>query len=262
VLTVNGGAPGNDPTVRPLDDVVLTGVNSQPALAGGSIITYQWEIVDAPVESSAALSTPSAMTTGFFFSSAGGNLQGIDVAGTFTVRLTVQDDQGLFSTNDARVTLNAVPSEALHVQLTWDKPTNDMDLHLIKGTGPYCSDESCYWANCKATSSSFPDWDGVSGRTAGDPSLDVDDLSGYGPENINVDLPIDSTYTTAVHFFSGSQSTFSTVKIFVNGGLAYESSRQTSNDDDFWEVAQIQWLNGGAIVVPIDNYDTNWSCPF
>lgn len=260
--TVNGSPATGDPTVRPLDDVVLTGVNSQPALAGGSITAYQWEIVDQPPESSAQLSTPNQMTTGFFFSSAGGNLQGLDVAGTFTVRLTVQDDQGLFSTNDARVSLNAVPSEALHVQLTWDKPVNDMDLHLVRGSGNYCSSDSCYWANCKATSSSFPEWDGVSGRTAGDPALDVDDLSGYGPENINVDLPVDDTYTTAVHYFSGSQSTFSTVKIYVNGGLAYESSRETASDDDFWEVAQIQWMNGGAIVVPIDNYQNNWSCPF
>jgi hypothetical protein len=262
VESVNGNPPAADPTVRPLDDVVLTGVNSQPALAGGSIVGYVWEIVQQPAESSVALSTPNQMTTGFFFSSGSGNLQGLDVAGTFIVKLTVQDDQGLFSTNEATVTLNAVPSEALHVQLTWDKPVNDIDLHLIKGSGPYCSDQSCYWANCKVTSSSHPEWDGQSGRSAGDPSLDVDDLSGFGPENINVDLPVDDTYTTAVHFFSGSQSTATTVKIFVNGGLAYESTVDLQTDDDFWEVAQVQWSNGGAIVAPIDNYSNNWSCPF
>ena len=100
------------------------------------------------------------------------------------------------------------------------------------------------------------------GRSAGDPSLDVDDLSGYGPENINVDAPVNGTYTAAVHFFSGSADTYVTVKIYVNGGLAHESSRQFTNDDDFWEVAQVQWLNGGAVVAPVDSFDTNWSCPF
>jgi hypothetical protein len=263
VDSINGNVVSDaDPQVRPLDDVVVTGVDSQPAIATGSIVSYSWTLTEKPAESSVQLSTPDQMTTGFYFSSAGGNYQGLDVAGTFVVSLTVTDDQGLTSTNEANVTLNSVPSEALHVQLTWDVATNDMDLHLIKGGGPYCSDNSCYWANCKETSVSRPEWDAVGGFTSGDPALDVDDLSGYGPENINVDLPVDDTYTTAVHYFSGSQATNSTVKIYVNGGLAFEQTRNTGADDDFWEVAQIQWANGGAIVVPVDSYDTNWSCPF
>lgn len=263
VKTVNGQAPqSGDVQVRPLDDVVLTGVNSQPAIATGSIMAYQWTIVEQPSESSAQLSQPSSMETGFYFSSSNGNQPGLDVAGTFVVRLAVTDDTGLTSTNDARVTLSSVPSERLHVQLTWDAPTNDIDLHFIRDSGPYCSDDDCHWANCKATSSSYPEWDGISGRSAGDPNLDVDDLSGYGPENINVDAPVNGTYTAAVRFFSGSASTYATVKIYVNGGLAHESGRQLTSDDDFWEVAQIQWLNGGAVVAPVNTYQSNWTCPF
>ncbi len=261
--SVNGSPPSGNVQVRPLDDVVLTGMNSQPAIASGSITSYQWSIVEQPPESSVELSQPNAMETGFFFSSSTGDRPGLDVAGTFVVSLTVTDDQGLTSTNDARVTLSSVPSERLHVQLTWDSQYNDLDLHLNRSGGPYCDDDnSCNWQNCKATSFSPPEWDGVSGRTAGDPSLDVDDLTGYGPENINVDAPGNDTYTSAVHYFSGSVETYATVKIYVNGGLAFERSAQVSNSNDKWEVAEVQWQNGGAIVAPIDNYLSNWGCPF
>jgi hypothetical protein len=262
VKSVNGTlVQQSSPSVRPLDDVVLTGTDSQAAVAGKLITSYAWTIVQKPVESSIQLTQPGAMETGFFFSSSGGNYQGLDVAGTFVVRLEVTDEDGLTSTNDARVTLNAVPSERLHVQLTWDTPVNDIDLHLIRGSGPYCSAQSCYYANCKPTSFNRPNWDGLPGHTAGDPTLDVDDLGGYGPENINIDQPIDSTYTVGVHFYSGNQPNNSTLKIFVNGGLAYEATRLLSSSDDFWEVAQIQWSQGAAIVVPVNGYQSNWNCP-
>lgn len=261
VKSVNGEAvQQSSPSVTPLDDVVLTGVDSQAAVNGKLITSYAWSIVQKPVESSIELTQPNAMETGFFFSSSSGDYQGLDVAGTFIVRLEVVDEDGLPSTNEARVTLNAVPSERLHVQLTWDTAVNDIDLHVIKASGPYCSAQSCYYANCKPTAFNRPDWDGVSGHTAGDPTLDVDDLSGYGPENINIDQPVDATYTTGVHFYSGSQPSNATVKIFVNGGLAYENTQLISSSDDFWEVAQIQWSQGAAIVVPVNGSNGNGSC--
>lgn len=261
VKTINGSVPPAGSTqVRPLDDVVLTGVNSQAALPTGQIMSYQWEIVEKPVESSVQLSQPNAMETGFFFSSSVGNRPGVDVAGTFVVRLRVTDDQGLTSTNDARVTLSSVPSERLHVQLTWDSPTNDIDLYLTNTSNFGCN-TSCNFRNCKPTNIlNYPEWDGISGRTAGDPTLDVDDLSGYGPENINVDAPVNGTYTAGVHAWSLSQTTTVTVKIFVNGGLAFEGYRTMSATDQFWRVAEVQWLNGGAVVVPVDTFQSNWSC--
>lgn len=263
VLSINGTPNSNpSPQVQPLDDVVLTGEDSVAASASGSIVAWHWEWVSKPPESSLDLTTPDQVTTQFYFSSAAGNVHGMDVAGTFVVRLTVTDDLGATSTNDARVTLNAVPSEALHVQLTWDAPVNDIDFHLKKGVNAdYCGQSGCYFGNCKAASGGHLEWDGVPGRTAGDPSLDVDDLSGYGPENINIDSPVDDTYTVGVHFWGGTQATWATVKIFVNGALREEYSRELTNSDDFWDVAQVQWANGGAIVIPVDDYWGNSSCP-
>lgn len=265
VQSING-SPNQEaaPLVQPLDDVVLTGVDSVAAEAGGQIVAYQWELIEKPVESSVTLTTPNQMTTQFSFSNgfnASGIVNGLDVAGTFVVRLTVTDDYGAVSTNDARVTLNSVPGEALHVQLTWDAPVNDLDFHLRKGPNAnYCGNSGCYYANCKASFASHLEWDGVAGRSAGDPSLDVDDLSGYGPENINIDAPSDDTYTVGVHFYSGSQATIATVKIFVNGALRDEYAREITSSKDFWEVAQVQWQNGSAVVTPVDDYSSSFSC--
>jgi hypothetical protein len=264
VASINGlpnSAPS--PTVEPLDDVVLTGVNSVPGNPSGSIVAYLWEITEQPPESSVSLTNPNGETSQFQFSSAVGTVNGLDVAGTFVVRLTVTDDLGGVSTNEATVTLNAIPTEALHVQLSWDTDSNDIDLHLMKDSGPWCSESACYYANCKATSYSRPDWDSDgTDSSPGDPVLDIDDLSGYGPENVNVDSPVDADYTVGVHFYSFSgPSNFATVKVFVNGALRAEYTRQMTTGRDFWDVSRVQWANGAAIVIPTDTYQTSWSCP-
>jgi hypothetical protein len=266
VLSINGTPNTNpSPQVQPLDDVTLTGVNSVASNVDGYIVSYHWEIVEQPAESSVILTSPDAETTGFQFDSASGTFTGLDVAGTFVIALTVTDDRDLVSTNEATVTLNSIPQEALHIQLTWDSPDYDFDLHVEKDGGPWCSQQSCYYGNCNASNSFFgrPEWDGLPGETDGDPSLDIDDLSGYGPENINIDAPVSGDYRIGVHAYSSlvDTETYATLKVFINGALAYEDSRLMASGRDFWEVSEVQWNNGAAIVFPVGNYSSNWSCP-
>ncbi|MBL90321.1 MAG: hypothetical protein CMH56_00720 [Myxococcales bacterium] len=259
------------PVIRPLDDVLLTGEESVPGTEDGYIATYLWELTEKPMESSATLSTPDAMTTQLQFDSANGTVNGIDVAGTFVVKLTVWDNFGAQSSNEATVTINSVPSDNFHIQLSWDVDANDMDLHLKRGTANYCSsDESCYYVNCKSTSfMGPPDWDNDGAQaSAGDPVLDIDDLCGYGPENINIENPGDGEYTIGVHFYGNTgcdtqteSATNTTIKVFVNGGLEAQYDRMMNANDDFWEVAKVQWNNGAATILPIDSYQGNWSCP-
>jgi hypothetical protein len=258
IATLNGQPYTAGAPIQPLDDVILTGLNSVAASSTGSIVSYHWAITSKPAESTVQLTAPDSMQTGFYFQSAGGNYQGLDVVGTFEVLLTVTDNQGAVSTNDARLQLASVPTEGLHVQLTWDVAQNDIDMHLLRNSGDYCSTDDCYYGNCKATASR-PNWDGQTTQY-GDPTLDVDDLSGYGPENINIDSPVDGTYRVGVHFFSGSTQTYVTAKIFLNGALRAEYTRQFTADDDFWEVADVQWSAGAAIVIPVDGFETDWSC--
>ena len=91
--------------------------------------------------------SPTSARTGFQFNSSGVDRPGLDVVGVYVVSLVAVDSQGSRSTNDARVTLSAMPGEAIHVQLTWDHATADLDLHLLRsGTGFDSND--CYFANC------------------------------------------------------------------------------------------------------------------
>lgn len=260
VKSVNGAASSAaSPAVEPLDNVVLSGDQSV-GQNGASITGYAWEIVEKPPESSVTLNAPSAMDTGFRFSSASGVVNGLDVAGTFVVRLTVTDSNGAVSQNDARVTLNAVPTEGLHIQLSWSSPENDIDLHLGRSNSPnWCSTDDCYYGNC-ATEITRPNWDGQSGRT-GDPSLDIDDLNGFGPENINIEAPVNGSYVIGVHAYGSANfdPTDVTVKIFVGGALADEIHGHLDRQDQFWEAARID-VNGTTTIVPVDTVSTNFTC--
>jgi len=259
VKSINGTPNSQQtPPVEPLDDVVLSG--DQSVAQQGTIVSYAWTIVEAPPESSARLSSPSAVDTGFEFDSAAGVVHGLDVAGTFRVSLVVTDSNGAQSSNDATVTLNAVPTEGLHVQLSWSASADDLDLHLGKGNAPdWCNASAdCYYGDCTANSFNAPNWDGQGGFTNGDPRLDIDDLEGFGPENINIETPVNGTYEIMVHAYSGNGSsgfgftaTDLEVKIFVGGALVSSMTGHFDHVDDFWTVAKVD-VNGGTTVTPID----------
>jgi hypothetical protein len=265
VKSVNNTPVGDEPTFAPLDDIVLTLEDSYARTPGATITAFEWWIINKPNESSADLTTPAAMTTRLHFNSSGTQHSGLDVAGTFEIGARVTDSNGVVSVNDARVVVQPIPSEALHVQLTWDSPDYDYDLHLIKDAGPWCSENSCYYANCGASSPfvTLPEWDGVAGASAGDPRQDINDLSGYGPENINVDAPVDAIYRIGVHAYSFSVTTevWATIKVYVNGALAYEDAREMSSGNAFWQPAEVEWSNGAATIYPVGLFqESEWAC--
>jgi len=241
---------GAAPTVAPLDNVIVTGVDSQPGTSGRTITGYEWTIESKPSDSTVVLSAPTNVQTGFQFNSSGVDRPGLDVVGTYVVRLVAIDNQGSRSSNDARVTLNAMPGEAVHVQLTWDHATADLDLHLLR-SGSGFDGNDCYFANCDMAGGL--NWGG------GDvnPHLDVDDVNGYGPENINIDQPANGIYLVAVHYYSPHASTVLTnvnVKIFIRGGLAAEYMQQLTLCNQWWEAARIEWPS--SLVTPVGTLRT------
>jgi hypothetical protein len=266
VKSING-TPNSEasPAVEPLDNVELSGDQSTPGTPGATIASYQWTIIEKPPESSVQLTAPTQRETRFVFSSATGNVNGVDVAGTFVIGLVVTDSTGAVSANTATVTLNVVPTQGLHVQLTWSSQYNDIDLHLGRTASPqWCSQQDCYYGNCTW---SPPDWDGVSGFSAGDPKLDIDDLTGFGPENINIDNPVNGVYVIGIHAFSGNGTpgggftpTDLTVKVFLGGALAAELFGHFDRNRDFWTAARVDIVNGVGSVTPIDTYQQSWSC--
>jgi uncharacterized protein YfaP (DUF2135 family) len=125
-----------------------------------------------------------------------------------------------------------------------------MDLHLLRpdsqgGGTPHDSPGDCYYANMN------PDW-GVSGFGGDDPSLDLDDIPGTGPENINIVdpalSPYDGWYQVFVHDYPMTVDNYDandvTVNIYLNGGLAQTYNFSMSGEDTDYYVAKIHWPTG------------------
>jgi hypothetical protein len=219
------------------------------------IASYYWELSDSPEGSSAALSSPNqAIVTGFT----------PELAGSYTARLTVTNQAGMSDTCES--VLDAIPAENLWVEMFWEHSGDDMDLHLIapgKDWQTYkedlgapfgsCNGSSCdcYYATCNtAWGNTPPDW-GQIGSAADDPVLDLDDIPGSGPENINVLSPETSgTYTVVVHDYPGSQYAGGnnvTINIYLNGVLAWSDTREISGEDSYTPFAMIDWAAGAVI---------------
>jgi len=97
------------------------------------------------------------------------------------------------------------------------------------------------------------------------PRLDIDDVDGFGPENINIYSPVAGhNYTVGIHYYDaegmGPASVY--VKIYcgeISTSPVYEAGPKTLNDhgmgfryNDFWKVASIYWNGYGCSVTPID----------
>jgi hypothetical protein len=276
IKSVNGTDVGSAaPQIQPLDDVVFSLEDSAPSTPNGSIATYQWNIEKQPAESHAILGTPNNVDTGFTFD-ADGIHNGVDFAGDYKVCGQVFDDLGVGSVNECCVGFSAIPKEAFHVELSWDTAINDLDLHvtLKDANGNFCasdtsgtvdgplagcctgstvqiggscsgSTQDCNWTNCKHDDTldfnPIPEWDGDGPpRGAGDPSLDVDDIDGFGPENINIDTPIGGEYLVSVEGYSVADTADAQVKIFIFGHLA-GAFVHPMHVGTWWEAALVHW---------------------
>jgi hypothetical protein len=211
-LTVNAGDP-----------ITLS------AIASG-ISTYSWRIVSGPT-GGAAVSTwsptpPTAMTEVFT----------PGLVGDYLIEITGTDAGGHVVT--CQFTVTALP-HGLRVQLTWNG-TGDLDLHMHNQTTTspwFSSPNDCYYAD------RTPAWLA---------SLDFDNTSQNGPENISMDNPVvGQSYTIAVHNYSSGAGRTATVQIFcgsttstvpnatfMSRALAGTTAGNCTSND-FWTVARV-----------------------
>ncbi len=132
--------------------------------------------------------------------------------------ITAADGKAYLS-NTIQVNSNALRN-TYHIRITWDKDDTDVDLHFS------WNDSDCYYGN------QTPTW--VSSATS--PTLDVDDITGYGPENITIDaLPGNGNYRIWVDYYSdhGKGATSVSATITKNGQSIYSNSR-TMSDGNIW----------------------------
>ena len=133
-----------------------------------------------------------------------------DIVGEYPLRLDVMDGNGFTAGCD--VLVRAVSDEGLRVEVFWDSAGTDMDVHVMDPAGTrWFTPLDCHYANCR---SSLP-WGGPG--TEDNPRLDIDDVNGFGPENINIQEPVPGTYRVAIDAFRGRGNV--SVRIYCGGSV-------------------------------------------
>ena len=204
---------------------------------GLEIINYDWQLISSPPGSLTSM-PPGGAVRGPFTP---------ELAGNYIARLVVTNEEGKTS-DPCEANLEATPVESLWVEMFWEYPQDDMDLHLIANGGSLESREDCYYSNCTPSAQIFfpMDW-GVLGYSGDNPTLDLDDIPGTGPENINIDTPQPGAiYTVVVHDYTGSTADVYgdnevTINIYLDGSLSWTDTRVISGDGSYTYYARIDW---------------------
>jgi hypothetical protein len=210
----------------PLTPTEITG----RAVDDGTITSWAWRVVNVPPGARPDEPVPSSEPRTVFTP---------DLAGEFTLRLTVVDDDG--DTGECETLVRSISGDGLRVEVSWDTNGTDMDTHLLHPDAPAWFDSTldCYYANTN------PSWSGAG--VDDDPRLDIDDTDGFGPENINIRRPAAGTYRVGVHAFRGFGRV--TVRIYCGGSTT--TPRQTFgpvaiNDRSVWRVADVDITAAGC----------------
>jgi hypothetical protein len=222
-----------DVTAEVLSTISLLGGGSDP---DGGAVTYRWTVRSRPLGSSSNATPPDAASTTFF----------LDASGAYSLELCATDDEGQRACCTVDVT--STPPGVLHVELSWDTEYGDVDLHLLNATrappdGWWTNDDT-YYAN------DAPDWPPVG--IDSNPTLDIDDTDGFGPENITIDRrPAAGTYNIGVHYYCeesidgtgvGSGRTNATIRVFCGGAIiATYTGIRLDRTDDWVNVARVSY---------------------
>jgi hypothetical protein len=136
-----------------------------------------------------------------------------------------------------------IEGQALHIRMSWDTDLSDIDMHLLAPGGSFFSCPGDVYFGNRA-----PDW-GQPGDFTDDPFLDLDDVDGHGPENINIEAPRAGTYTLLAHHYDGHgqmQTPMVTFEIFSFGQqIATYGPTALANVGQTWDVVEIEWLGNG-----------------
>jgi hypothetical protein len=246
--------------------------SNQSYSPNGSIIGREWSVLTGP-----AGNVSSFIPTASFEKP----VYEVNVAGAYTFQLGVRDEANKRSGEDGceytTYTVLVIPDEAIHVELTWttvldtndqdtgEKNGADMDLHFGHpfATGPQSVNPDIDgdgvgdpWFD--TTFDSFwhdpnPNWGAFDPEANDDPSLDRDDIDGWGPENLNLDVPEEgATYHIGVHYWNdwGFGESLATVRVYIYGELDVEVKDVPMQQYDMWYVGTIPWAAGeGATVL-------------
>lgn len=201
---------------------------------GSGIDDFEWTVVDSPAGS----------TSEFVDGGEGEGTYFVDVVGRHVLELTVTNRAGCSDTDVA--TIVARPDVDMYFEIVWSTPGeedetdtgfgagSDVDIHLLHSSG--CWGDTSWDCHFGARE---PDW-GPPG-TSGNPTLDIDDTDGSGPEAISFDGPESGvTYTLGAHHFSDIGPSIVTARIYLSGELNHEAE-QALEPGEWWVAATVDW---------------------
>ncbi|MCB9520769.1 MAG: hypothetical protein H6699_07835 [Myxococcales bacterium] len=236
---------------RPLRNYPLNASSILDLERGTSIDSVTWRIIAPANSATTGVEDPDAIETQVY----------LDVSGDYQISLQLDTDKGLFGCSWV---VHAAGS-GLRVEMRWDTfGSVDMDLHVHRSgtTTPWChSVDDCHYSNCATggfgggASWGYPDSPASECETAPchNPRLDIDNIRGFDPENINIDNPNDGdVFRVMAHKFSGSALTNPVMSFYCGGrlravfGEAPDQARLTnassSCQGDTWRVADLRMI--------------------
>lgn len=247
--------------------------------AKGLIAKYEWS-VKQPSGSKQILKPGSSFANPTFAA---------NVSGEYEFCLNVWDTDGLKSCAPACTKVLVLPINALHIELVWDTPGDpdqtdtgplvgcDLDLHFAHPLAAM-ADQDCDgkpdpwfslpWDTFFANPN--PNW-GLPTSKDDDPSLDLDDSDGAGPENFNLISPEGTAeqpaqYSVGVHFVPGCDfgPTTAYLNLYLFGVLSVQLKSPPMLPADLWFAGHANWPNlttGGSVKPPFETcLQTGQSC--
>ncbi|MHB8874821.1 MAG: choice-of-anchor D domain-containing protein [Myxococcaceae bacterium] len=207
---------------------------------GDDPLTYKWTLRQKPMGAATSIAAPGAAVTTMWLDPG--------LAGEYEVELSATDSLGAKSCASAREKIVATPAQKLLIEMFWNNPVTDVDLHVLRtNTTPVSVPPGdCFYANPR------PDW-GTAGDASDDPEFLRDALTGYGPELFGYLEPAASTYRIVAELTNGHLATNPasevTVRIYEFGVVKGEFKKTLLQQGEFWAVADLEWPSG--VITPL-----------
>ena len=217
---------------------------------GGADCT--WDVVSPAGSATTSVESPTAEDTRVYF----------DISGDYVITVTIVDPFGI--THVCTFVVH-VRGQGIRVEMWWNEgvggdSTSDVDLHFHRNppTNAWFNGDDCYYSNCVVGPFAFtytigwgyPDSPTTScaRRRCPNPRLAIDDVEGWGPENVNIDGAHDGDrFRVAVHYYDadawGSHADVN-VRVYCGGvpRVVYGPARianDSAGTGDIWRVADI-----------------------
>lgn len=186
--------------------------------------------------------------------------------GSNYLQLGVETAGGAVGVSEVISFTSQLPRSDIRAVLSWDTNGTDIDIHLFRRTpNPWTSPQSDadWWDVSKHVFFANPapnDWGNASTQN---PTLDIDDVFGYGPETILLPEAASGTYSLWVHYFSDNSGapavtpTKATVNLWLYAGTPNQVRKTyTVNLTREW-----QYVNLATFTLPSGSFGSVFTEP-